>query len=268
MLVGLWGRAAAVDRPVVEEAAAEAVEAVAVSDRVVDWIVGEVAGQADRLPDDVEPAVRAILGDPASRSALSDVVRVLVGAALSDPGESVVVDLGATLQPHLSQLDGTLDAFAVDDEIVEDVVEALEPVTLGSDAVAPLGEALASTERALRLAAVIGVLSAGMLFGITMLLAGDRRVSARALAARTFFGAAGFAVMLRAGAWALDPGAGGANAAPSLRRAIAVLARSNLHLPIVVAIVAAVAWVGLRRRRSRRPDAWVTGEVTVVPSTG
>ncbi|HSG78746.1 MAG TPA: hypothetical protein VLD62_04125, partial [Acidimicrobiia bacterium] len=141
MLVGLWGRAAAVDRPIVEEVAAEAVEAVAVSDRVVDWIVAEVSAQADRLPADVEPAVRAVLGDPASRSALSDVVGVLVGAALSEPGDSVVVDLGSTLAPHLPRLDAALDAFAVDEVVAEDVMAALEPVTLAADGVAPLAEA-------------------------------------------------------------------------------------------------------------------------------
>ncbi len=264
VLVGLWGRATAVDRPVVEEAGAEAVQAVVVSERVVGWIVEEAAAQVGRLPQDVEPAVRAVLNDPAARAALGDVIRVLVRAALSDGGEAVVVDLRAALLPHVPDLDDAFESFDVDPETVVEVVSALEPVVLDPDSVLPLADALAASEHALRLAAVIGAMVAAVLFAATLVLAEDRRRSARALAARSFFAAAGFAVMLRVGAWALDPGSGGADAAPSLRRALSILAADNLHIPLLAAVVAAIVWAGLRRRR----PGGVTGEVPVVPSPG
>ncbi|MDX1690322.1 MAG: hypothetical protein R3290_04790 [Acidimicrobiia bacterium] len=275
MLVGLWGRAASVDRPVVEEAAATAVQAAAVGDRVVGWIVDATAGELDALPADVEPVVRAVLATPSARAALSDVTGVLVDAALSDPDERVVLDLRATIEPHLPAILATVElaGTGVSADEVTDALGGIEPIVLQSGTGAPFGRALDGAERALRLAALVGASAAAALFALVLLLADDRRAAARSLAGRTFLGAAGFAAMLRLGAWALDPGAGGTDAAPTMRAAIAVLVRSNLHLPLVVATVAGGVWLGLRRRRrtlhrppSRRPE--VTGEIAAVPSGG
>ena len=251
LLVGLWGRAASTDEPVVAEATAGAVEAVVVTDRVVDWIVEAASTETGRLPSDVEPVVRSLLADPGARAVLADVVRVLVGAALADDGGTVIVDLRTALDPHLATVLGIADRAGIDPALVSSVLDEIEPVIVDTGHHSPLGPAFDATRRALRLAAVVGAGSAASLFALSLMLSEDRRRTARALGAKTFFGALGFTVMLRLGAWALDPGGGGSDATPTLRSAVAVLARSNLHVPLVVAAGGGLVWLVLRRRRTR-----------------
>ncbi len=256
MLVGLWGRAVTVDQPVVEEAATEAAGAAAVSDRVVDWLLEAAGDDLGSVPADVRAPLQAVLAEPAALELIERVVGDLVAAALAPPGEIVVIDLEAHLRAVLPELEAAAERIGEQEvaEVIRVGVEAARPIELETGEASPVGSGLVGAGSALRTAAVVAAVSAAGLAGAALLLASDRRRIARSLAVRTALGGLGFAAMFRLGAWALDPGGGGAAAAPSLRRAGALVLGSNLHIPLLLGLLGAGGWVILRRRRGSGPN--------------
>ena len=197
-----------------------------------------------------------MLAEPAARELVDRVVADLVAAALAPPGDTVVIDLAAHVRAVLPDLEaaavrlGEPEAAAV----IRTGVAEVEPIELETGDASPVGEGLAGAGSALRTGAVVAALAAAALAGIALLLAFDRRRVGRSLAIRTALGGLGFAAMFRLGAWALDPGRGGAAAAPSLRRAGSLVLGSNLHIPLLLGLLGLGGWLMLRRRRGSGPN--------------
>jgi hypothetical protein len=251
LLVGLWGRAVVSDRATMEQAASEAAAAAVVSDRVAGWVLDSAAGELRDLPPGIEATAAAVLSDPAARRLVDEVVGELVAAAMAPPGSTAVIDLGEHLRrarPHLQAAAVRLGAPEAAN-VLDAVAASIEPVRLPTGDGSPVGAGISNAGAALRLAVVAAGVTGLVAAAAALGLSTERRHTARQLAVRAGLSGLGFAVMMRLGSWALDPGGGSAPAAPSLRRAGALLLAAGLHLPLLVGLAGTGSWVALRRRR-------------------
>ncbi len=249
MLGSLWGRAVAGDEKVLAEAAGAAANADWLADQVAVWL-GDAVAEAGALPEpETQAAIRAVWTDPEARAAVGDLVGQAVAAGLAPPGAEVVIDPAAAILPVVEEIASSLAAAGVQATPAEvrSYVEQIEPVV----AVAAPGAGAGSLRRvrsvlttALAVAAAVMAVAAASALAI----ADDRWAIVRSLALRATLTALGFAVMLRVGAWALDPSGG---AAP-LRQGGAILLGSQLGVLWWFAAVAAVPAVAAARTRRLR----------------
>jgi hypothetical protein len=254
LLVGLWGRAVADDTTAVTRATTEIAGAALVSDRVVDWVVSSASGEMAGAPDDVEPALRAVLADPEAHALVSAMVADIVEAALAPAGEAVTFDPAARVAAALPEVRviatrlGEPGAAAA----VEEAAAGLQPIRLDAGPVEAVAGGLATTRRALTIATLAAAAAALALGAAAAALSFDRRVTVRQLALRPALTGLALALMGRLGSWALDPSSGGAEAGPSLRRGAASVLGSSLHVPLLIGLGAAAVWVVVARRRRIR----------------
>jgi hypothetical protein len=252
LLVGIWGRAVASDESTIEAGTRAVLEADAVTGRITGWIADGIEESTENLPEGVAmEAATAVWRRAETRAVLSATVDRLVEAALAPPGTSVPVDLAELLSPLvpvvIDELGGRgigLSAATVDAALAE-----VPTVVLGSEADGGVASAVAGARSALTRVAVVGLL--GMILSGTaaVALAEERLRQARGLAVRVGVSAITFAILLRVGSWALDPGGGRS----PLAAGGAVLLASSGHVLVIAALIATglafFATAGVRRRR-------------------
>ncbi|MDJ0959410.1 MAG: hypothetical protein QNJ88_02050 [Acidimicrobiia bacterium] len=266
LLIGLWGRSVAADEVTLESSARAVLESELVNDRMTDWISDAIASATDVAPDEIADVVAAVAASDEFSGVMEDLVDQLVAAALGPPGAQVTVDLTGSVDEMLPVVLAALAdrGVNVDRELIRNDAAEIQDVILGTDR-DPAGTGAArSAEHVLTWVFVIGlagVVTSGL---VTLALAEDRLRQARALAIRLGVSAITFAVILRVGAWAVDPGGGRS----PIRAGGSRLLGSNGHVPLLVAVAAAAVvgiatFVLIRRRRELRLATQNTKETNV-----
>jgi hypothetical protein len=225
-----------------------------VNDRVRDWLGDAIAAAAELSPGDVAAVVDAVDGTPQMQAAIDDVVDQAVAAALAPPGTVTRVDLSAAIESLAPVVaDALEERGAVSDaDVVRAAVESVPGIVLSADDQISVGGAARQVEGLLTKVVLVGIGGLLLFGGAAVLLNRDRVRQLRALSVRIGVSAVTFAIVIRVGAWAVDP-AGGRS---PIAAGGAVLLRSNGHILAVVALSAAVIAAGLsiyllRRRRTR-----------------
>lgn len=255
LLVSIWGRAVVADADSLAESLAPLAQTGAVVDFVADWMGDEMV-ESGMPPEAVEPTVRYFVESSAVRDVADELaIEVVAAAASTDPAGSSI-DMRSLLVPAVPEVTMGLDGLGIetDEATVRGVVESLEPLVIRSPGepalVGPASEAVSRLGTA-SLLAVVALLVFGWGF---VALSEDRIVGLRSLFQRVSVGALSFAVFLRLGAWVLDPAGGRA----PVRQSLADLAGSKWLVPLQIAVIAAVlagvAYLVRRRRRSRGND--------------
>jgi cytochrome bd-type quinol oxidase subunit 2 len=156
--------------------------------------------------------------------------------------------------------------ISADEGELRTTITMLARNVLGAEEERFVGTGTAAAARtALTRVMAVGIAAMVLAGALAVVMSGDRRRQIRGLAVRVAVSAATFAVVLRVGAWAVDPSGGRS----PLAAGGAVVLGAKGHVPAFVAAVAtvaaALASVAVRRRR-QRSAAPLTGE-SVGPST-
>lgn len=267
LLIGLWGRTVAGDQATLESSTRAVLESEIVNDRMTDWLADAVAAASDLSPGDVAVVVESVEGTPEMDAAIEDVVDQTVAAALAPPGTDTRLDLSGAANSLAPVIAGALEVRGVvsDSDVVRAAVHNLPGIVLSSDEEMTVGGAVRQVKGMLTTVVVLG-LSGLLVFGAAAVwLAEDRLRQLRSLVIRIGVSAFTFAIIIRIGAWAVDP-AGGRS---PIAAGGAVLLKSNGHVLPVVAIGAAMVAATMsvfvvRRRRPRlvKPDEMVTTDST------
>jgi hypothetical protein len=252
LLVGMWGRAVAADNEALEAGARAVLESDVVSGRVTSWIADGIESGAQDLPAGLAAdAAVAVWSRPETREALAQTIDRLVEAALAPPGTSVPIDLAATLEPLAPVVADELAVrgVALPASIVEAAFEELPSLALSTEAELSVASAVAGARSALTRVVAVGLLGMALSGAAAVMLAEERARQVRGLAVRVGVSAFTFALLLRIGAWALDPQGGRS----PLAAGGAVILASSGHILLMAALVAAgvalFATFEVRRRR-------------------
>lgn len=234
LLVGLWGRAMVVDTDQLAESLTPLAASEVVAERVSDWLESELVGSGI---DGVTASIAAaqVLEHPAVGPLVEELVVVGVDAAASVDPSGGTVDVGRVLLPAAEQItNGLVEAgLPVTQAQVEDGLAALDPLVIRE----PAQAAIVGSESPL--ASTLGI--AVLLGSLLMLVSGsayvtahrDRHLALRSLLNKFALGALSFAVLLKIGAWLVDPEGGRAPVGESLAR----LADSKWMVPLILGLV-------------------------------
>ena len=252
LLIGLWGRAVATDRATLESSVHAVLESELVNDRVTEWIGDGVAAATDTAPEDVAGAVGRVGSSPEVARVLEDLVDQSVAAALAPAGARTRIDLAGSVDAVVPVVIAALEdeGIPADPELVREGLEEVPDLVLATDAPGTFTGTARSAATALTWVFVIGLSSLLVTGAAAIALAEDHIRQARSLAIRLGVSAITFAIILRVGAWAVDPHGGRS----PIRAGGSELLGSNGHVPLLVAVaaagaVAAVSYVSIRRRR-------------------
>lgn len=251
ILIGsLWGSSVTGDRDTVSEVVSEvALEQIA-QERIVGWVT-EGVGSVGLIVPDEGPVADRLLAMPATEQVLVRLTDQIVDAAFAPVGDTAYVDPASALLPAVPEITQVLvdSGVPVDERTVAAVLSSIEPTPLED------GGELAVTGAATKVSTALGLAAA--LAGVAMLILGggavavspDRTAAVRHLAYRMTLTSLSLAVMLRIGSWIADP-AGGAT---PWRTGLSTLLGSHMHVPLLVAGVAASvglsAMVLVKKRR-------------------
>lgn len=250
LLIALWGRAIVVDSDRLAESLSPLSESGVVADYVTDWMVDQLA-DVDAAPS---PAVRSVMESSVGQVLDGFVAEVVLAAASTNPGGSTV-DMAHLVSPAVPDLTIGFASlgFPVSESQVQSLVAGLDPLVIrepGADAlIGPASTTAARLGTAVLLAA-IGLVVFG---GGVIWLSDDRTAAVRSLVTRVAVGGLTFAVLLRLGAWVLDPGGGRA----PLPATVSGLAGSKWMVPLQLAVVAGLVSGGIYvvKRWMRRGEA-------------
>jgi hypothetical protein len=251
LLVGLWGRSITNDQSTLEASARTVLGADVVTERVNDWLTDAVAATAGMSGQDLGEALQTVAASPEADRAVDQIVEDIVLAALAPPGTEVSIQIASALQPLVPLVAAEAEAYGVDVPIA-DVTEAINrasTVVLSTEAASEVSSAAYRARSVLTTVVVVG-LAALVLFGSSAIaLADDHIAMVRSLGIRLAVSAMTFAVFLRLGAWATDPGQG---QSPLVSGGSVLLGSNHLVLFVVAAAALAVALAAgslVRRRR-------------------
>lgn len=250
LLVGLWGRAVALDTSTVQEAARSAVDAEIVGDRVYSWIEEGVASSADIDPATTEKVISGLRDHPEVEAAVAGVVSEFIGALLAAEGQPMSIELTESLAPVVPLVAAQLAAneVPIDEAVLSMALEDAEEIGLATGEMATAARIVDDARSLLSLVVVLAGLTLMATGAMAVWLSGNRLAMVRSLAIRLALSALSFAVLFRVGSWALDPAGGGT----SIARSGSVLLGSNANVFLRVAIAAAavagaMGWVLWRR---------------------
>lgn len=253
LLIGLWGRSVAVDEATLEASARAVLESELVNDRMTGWIGEAVAAATDAAPDQIAAAVAEVASSEDFHRVLGDLVDQSVAAALAPPGTQVSIDVGRSVDALAPVVVEVLadEGVAVDREALLEAARVPDVVLVADGE--PSGAGAARSAARVLTAVLVGGLGTLIVSGVgAVALARDRLRQVRSLAVRLAVSAFTFAIILRVGAWAVDPRGGRS----PIRAGGSELLGSNGHVPLFVALVASafvavVTWLLLRRRTRR-----------------
>ena len=253
LLVGLWGRAIVVDTQQLAESLTPLASSELVAERFSTWLETELVDSGIDRPA-ASVAADEVLAHPAVGPVLVDLVAEAVEAAASADPSGASVDVARILAPSVGVVTAGLNdaGVPVSVEQVEIAVATLDPLVIRDPADRPLvgvSSPLASTLGTAALLAVMVMLITGWIY---VAVSRDRVRAVRNLLNRFALGALSFAVLLRIGAWIVDPQGGRAPVGESLAR----VADSKWVVPLTLGLgslaAAAIAWLF---RKRIRPEA-------------
>jgi hypothetical protein len=203
-------------------------------------------------------ATQLALFTPEVKLALANLVGEVVDAASVPAQEEAAVDMASIFSPTVPAVSASLASQGVpaSEGQVGSIVAGLDPLVIREPGEAPLVGPVSQVASRLGAATLLAILGQ-VLFGAIYVIAAESRVKAmRTLLTRFAVGGITFALLLKAGSWALDPGGGRAPVAESLSR----LADSKWLLPGSIGVAAAMGALifGLIRAtggQTTRPEA-------------
>lgn len=250
LLVGIWGRAVVVDTDELAESLTPLAASDAVAERFSTWLEAELVDTGVDGPT-ASRAADEVLVHPAVGPVLEQLVAEGVEAAASADPTGSSVDVASILMPATSQITAGLNeaGVPVSEAQVEAVLVQLDPLVIRDPSDRPYVGASSPLASKLGMAALLGIglmLISGSAY---IVVSKDRRRALRNLLTRFALGALSFAVLLRIGAWLVDPEGGRA----PLRESFALVADSKWMVPLTFGLVSlaasGVAWLFRKRIR-------------------
>jgi hypothetical protein len=183
-------------------------------------------------------ATQLALFTPEVKLALANLVGEVVDAASVPAQEEAAVDMASIFSPTVPAVSASLASQGVpaSEAQVGSIVAGLDPLVIRESGEAPLVGPVSPVASRLGAATLLAILGL-VVFGAIYVIAAESRVRAmRTLLTRFAIGGITFALLLKAGSWALDPGGGRAPVAESLSR----LADSKWLLPGSIGVAAAI----------------------------
>ena len=252
LLIGLWGRSVATDDTTLAESANAVLRSEIVNERVLDWIGDGVAALSGAAPEDTKDAVDRIGSSAEMQLVIEDLVDQAVRAALAEPGTESAIDLSSSVEVLTPVVVDTLrqEGIEADASQVRDSLLEVPALILASEDQAVVSESVQAAAHLLTWVVVVGLTGLLLTGSIVVLMADDRVRQVRTLAIRLGVSAITFALILRVGAWAVDPRRGRS----PISDGGAVLLASNGHVLAYVGAAAAVlvggtSFVLVRARR-------------------
>lgn len=251
LLLGLWGRSVTGDETTLDESARAVLQSELVNHRLNDWLTAGVTEVGAISPTEAQALVESVLASAELDRAIDALVDSTVEAALAPAGRPADLNLG----PAVELLEPAIDRALTDAALPIDsavVTAGLSDLELTSRDVTLATSTIAETRQLLTTVVLIGAIGLVITGGIAVYLSPNRLEQLRSLSWRIALSGFTFTLMLRLGAWAVDPGGGRSPVAAGS----AVVLRSNSHVPVAVTLVAACAGGAfLQLRRRRRPPA-------------
>ena len=263
LLVGVWGRSVANDTATLSSSALAVVDPDAVSDQIAEWVLAEALSVPGVPETAAETVVRGVAMSAPARIAIESVVTDIVEAAAAPAGSETTIDVAAAIEPLRPAVVEALDASGVpaSPADVDGFLRQLEGLVLTSAERTASSGAISTARAALTTVMLAGAAGLVVFGAAAVRLSEDRSVMMRSLANRLLVSSLTFAVFLRIGAWAVDPGGGRS----PLRESGAILLASNTRAVLVIAasglVVSGVASAVIRTVRGtrRRPDSTRVG---------
>ncbi len=253
LLLGLWGRTVTADQSTLEMGSRAALGTEVVVDRINNWLGEAVAAAAESTEPGVGRATAAIAASPEADRAIDKAVEELVQAALAEPGGRPEIQVRPALEPLAPIVVNELAASGVDVPLdkVNSTIDQAAQIFLTTEETTAISGAAYRARSVLTTVFVVG-LTALLLFGsLAVALAEEHLAMVRTLAVRLAVSAVTFTVLLRLGAWAMDPAKG---RSPLATGGSVLLGSNHLVLFLVAATalcVALSAGIVIRHRRLR-----------------
>jgi len=251
LLLGLWGRTVTTDQATIEDTARAALSSEVVSERITGW-VGDALDSTLADAEQVNAIVTRVTAAPQFDKVLDELVRTVVEAAMADPATEPQFDLAAAVEPIVPVVVNELGAQGIDvprDEI-NAAVAAGAAAILDGEQTTTITDVAQQTRSFLTTVLVVGLAAIILLGALAIALAKEPLPMFRSLATRLAVSALTFVIVLRVGAWAIDPSRG---RSPLPQGGEVLLASNHLVLLLVTGAGLAVALstgVVIRNRRA------------------
>lgn len=242
LLVGVWGRSVANDTSTLTASALAALDPDTVAAQVSEWVASEAAGIPGVESTITEIVIQGVTNSAAARVAIESIVTDVIDAAAAPSGSSAVIDVAAAIEPLRPTVIESMQAagFEASPAEVDGFLRRIEGLVLTSARQSASSGAISSARSTLTTVMVVGAAGLVMFGAAAVRLSEDRSRMLRSLANRLILSTLTFALFLRIGAWAVDPGGGRS----PLRESGAVLLSSNVAVLLGIAS-AGVAVSGL-----------------------
>jgi hypothetical protein len=235
LLLSLWGRAVVVDTAGLSENLRPLSESDEVTSRFSDWMTNQLIDSGVPEPQAGE-ATQLALSTPEVKLALATLVGEVVDAASAQ--DEAAVDMASILSPAVPAVSSSLASQGVPttEAQVGSIVAGLDPLVIREQGEEPFVGPVSPVASRLGAASLLAIVGQ-VIFGAIYVIAAGSRVSAmKTLLTRFAVGGLTFALLLKAGSWALDPGGGRAPVSESL----SLLAESKWLVPGSIGIAAAI----------------------------
>lgn len=253
LLIGLWGRAIVVDTDELAESLIPLSGSDLVAERFSSWLEAELVDTGIEKPA-ASSAADEVLEHPAVGPLLEDLMAEGIEAAASADPSGSSIDVASILAPSAGVITAGLNdaGVPVSVEQVETALAALDPLVIRDPSDRPLVGSSSPLASTLGTAALLGVMLMLISGWAYVAVSRDRGRAVRNLLNRFALGAMSFAVLLKIGAWIVDPQGGRAPVGESL----ALVADSKWLVPLTLGLgslaAAGIAWLF---RKRVRPEA-------------
>lgn len=240
----------AADTDLLSDAASRAADSEMVSSQVEAWFEGALAGSG--VGNASGALSEVIVALPEVRSATADVASDLVRAAAESSNAPVIIDVASAYRPAVPAVTSALASAGVPvgEEQVGAVVSELEPIVFENEGDRPPIGPRSGTARSLTLATLVALGAMVATGGAAVVAARERRSMFRSLLNRLAVSGFTYFVFFQISAWVLDPRGGRV----TVRGGIAEVVGAKLWIPLVIAVIAAVAgWLVRHRHRHGKP---------------
>lgn len=252
LLLSVWGRAVVIDDDALGEALLPLSRSAFVVDQVGDWLEEELV--ASGVEQSIaERTVTSVIESDEFDQAADNLLLGVIDAAVGKGG-AATVDVASILAPAVPKITDELASagMSLSEESIGGVVAGIDPLVIRDPGEVPVLGPRSRVAARLGTATAVAVILILVTGAVAVRAADDRLTAIRRLLSRIALGGLSFGIMLRVGAWVLDPSRGRAPLSETLSR----LAGAKWIIPVLVAAVAAAmsGAVWLFRRYVRRVE--------------
>jgi hypothetical protein len=235
LLLSLWGRAVVVDTAGLSDNLRPLSESDEVTGRFSDWMTNQLIDSGVPQPQAGE-ATQLALSTPEVKLALATLVGEVVDAASAQ--DEAAVDMASILSPAVPAVSSSLASQGVPttEAQVGSIVAGLDPLVIREQGEEPFVGPVSPVASRLGAASLLAIVGQVIVGAIYVIAAGSRVSAMKTLLTRFAVGGLTFALLLKAGSWALDPGGGRAPVSESL----SLLADSKWLVPGSIGVAAAI----------------------------